>query len=102
MTHPQHPRHLVGSKWTARQPKDRELHWVVAELVPGPLPEPVHLDAHRWRYASPRKPLGVPFLHDEELGLSLWGDGCLGERLESAFLSGVALGERLVGSPSAT
>jgi predicted NAD/FAD-dependent oxidoreductase len=79
------------SEWVAD-----ELLAALAELMPGPLPKIVHLDAHRWRYASPVKPLGVSYLSAPELGLSVCGDGLLGERLEAAFLSGLALGEHLV------
>ena len=73
----------------------RELLRALSELV-SPLPDTLVLDAHRWLYARTLKSLGVPFLQDEELGISLCGDGYLGERLESAFLSGLALGEQLV------
>ncbi|MCA8922660.1 MAG: TIGR02450 family Trp-rich protein [Planctomycetes bacterium] len=33
MTHPQDARHLVGSKWSARRPSERELHWIVVEFA---------------------------------------------------------------------
>jgi predicted NAD/FAD-dependent oxidoreductase len=52
----------------------------------------VYAAAHRWRYALADQPLDAPFLLDEELGLGLCGDWCLGGRLEAAYLSGRALG----------
>lgn len=60
------------------------------------LPTPIHLAAHRWRYALVETPLGSPFLHDAPRGLSACGDWCLGPRIESAWLSGVALGRALL------
>jgi predicted NAD/FAD-dependent oxidoreductase len=64
------------------------------------LPDAVHLSAHRWRYALARHPLGEPCLYDPDLGLGLCGDWCLGPRVESAFLSGAALAERMAGRAS--
>jgi hypothetical protein len=51
---------------------------------------PVHLQAHRWRYALPEEPLASPCLVDRELGLVTCGDWCDGPRVEDAYLSGVA------------
>ena len=79
--------------WVAQR-----LEAALRELTPEPWPEVVHLDAHRWRYANPKAPLGSPYLNDPGLGLSLCGDGCLGPRLESAYLSGLTLGEHLAAS----
>jgi renalase len=62
------------------------------------LPAPAHLDAHRWRYARTREPLGEPCLYDAEARLGVCGDWCLGARVESALLSGTALAERLLGT----
>lgn len=60
------------------------------------LPAPIHLAAHRWRYALVETPLGAPFLHDAAIGLAACGDWCLGPRVESAWLSGVALGRAML------
>lgn len=57
---------------------------------------PMFLRAHRWRYARAEKPLGAPFLWDCAQSLGLCGDWCLAGRLEAAYLSGRALGIRLV------
>ena len=63
----------------------------------GPLPEPIHLDAHRWRYARPVAPLDQPCLFDPGTGLIACGDWCLAGRVEAAFLSGAAACGRLLG-----
>lgn len=57
---------------------------------------PVFLGAHRWRYASPLEPLRAGCLWDREAGLGLCGDWCHGARLEGAFLSGLALAEKVI------
>jgi predicted NAD/FAD-dependent oxidoreductase len=59
------------------------------------LPEALHRDAHRWLYAKTRRSLGVPYLYDEARGIAACGDYCLGGRIEAAWLSGRALGDRL-------
>ncbi|MED5372008.1 MAG: FAD-dependent oxidoreductase [Myxococcota bacterium] len=46
------------------------------------------LQAHRWRYSLVTQALGVDFLSHQ--GLRHAGDGCLGGRVEAAYLSGVA------------
>lgn len=60
------------------------------------LPRPLHLAAHRWRYARVERALGEPCLYDGELGVGACGDWCLGPRLEAAYLSGLALAERVL------
>ncbi|MHC4392670.1 MAG: NAD(P)/FAD-dependent oxidoreductase [Planctomycetota bacterium] len=62
-------------------------------VVAGPLPPIRHASAHRWRYARARAPLNEPFLLDEALRLGVCGDWCLGDRLEDAYVSGLALGQ---------
>ncbi|MBX3726410.1 MAG: FAD-dependent oxidoreductase [Xanthomonadales bacterium] len=52
--------------------------------------------AHRWRYALCSSPLQRPMLHDAGLGLAVAGDGLLGGRVESAWLSGVAAAAALL------
>lgn len=60
------------------------------------LPPPVHLGLHRWRYAKVERALDEPCLYDPELGLGACGDWCLGPRREAAYLSGVAMAERVL------
>lgn len=57
---------------------------------------PLHMAAHRWRYARIATPLGRPFLHDAAAGLSACGDWCLGAEAEHAWRSGVSLGQSLL------
>ncbi|SLN28077.1 NAD(P)/FAD-dependent oxidoreductase [Oceanibacterium hippocampi] len=51
---------------------------------------------HFWPYAQPLAPLGKPCLYDPVLGIGACGDWCLGSRVESAYISGLELGDRLV------
>lgn len=56
----------------------------------GPVDAPVHLAAHRWRFALPTEPLAQPCLANPELRVVACGDWCGGPRVEGAFLSGLA------------
>ncbi|MEZ6194246.1 MAG: FAD-dependent oxidoreductase [Planctomycetota bacterium] len=58
-------------------------------------------DLHRWRFALVETPLGEEALFDSGLGLGYAGDGCLGPRLEAAWLSGVALAGRVLAARAA-
>jgi hypothetical protein len=62
------------------------------------LPAPAFAAAHRWRYALADRPLGEACLFDPDLGLGACGDWCLGGKIEAAFLSGLAMAERIVDS----
>ncbi|MBS7538015.1 NAD(P)/FAD-dependent oxidoreductase [Ancylobacter lacus] len=64
--------------------------------VSGITASPVHLAAHRWRYALVEQPLGEACLWDPATRLGLCGDGCLAPRVEAAFASGEALAARLI------
>jgi predicted NAD/FAD-dependent oxidoreductase len=59
--------------------------------------QPVHCDAHRWRYALPVEPLKVGCIWIEDARLVVAGDWCSGARVEGAFLSGMAAAGRLLG-----
>lgn len=64
-------------------------------LMSRPLPQPVLLKAHLWRYA--RTGEGVNgLLYDKALGLGLCGDWLKGPRVEAAWLSGLELAEALL------
>lgn len=63
---------------------------------------PVHLQAHRWRYALPENPLDAGCLWDEETQIAVCGDWCQGARVEGAFLSGMAAAGRILGLPDET
>jgi predicted NAD/FAD-dependent oxidoreductase len=57
----------------------------------GPLSKLVH----RWRYARAAQSLGVDYLYDSNVGIGVCGDWCRGDRVEDAFMSGLALGRRI-------
>ena len=60
------------------------------------LAQPEILQVHRWGYAFPQTPLSVPYVQ-AKTSLPLWfaGDWCGGDRVESAFLSGLALASQM-------
>lgn len=60
------------------------------------LPGTVHRAAHRWRFARAERPLG-DVLWDPEARLGVCGDWTLGDRVESAFLSGARLARVMCG-----
>lgn len=62
----------------------------------GTLPAPAFKRVHRWRYARVLRPIGVDCLWDPHGGLGYASDGCLGERIEDAFESAVALADRVL------
>jgi len=57
---------------------------------------PSHLRAHRWRYAFTERPLGQPFIVDEECAAGACGDWCTAPRVEAAWDSGRALAHALL------
>lgn len=61
-----------------------------------PLGEIRHRAAHRWRYAAVERAVGEACLFAPDAGLGFAGDGCLGPRVEFAYLSGLALAERVL------
>ncbi len=54
------------------------------------------LTGHRWRYATPTRPLKQPFLWDEAGRIGVAGDWCGDPRVEGAFVSGLALAEAML------
>jgi hypothetical protein len=91
----------AGPAWSAanleRRPEEvaPDLLRAFAMLAGIDPPVPVHLEAHRWRFALVERPLGRPCLHDPALRLGLCGDWCLGPRVEAAYLSGRAMAAAL-------
>jgi predicted NAD/FAD-dependent oxidoreductase len=67
-----------------------------AEATRTQLPEPLMAIAHRWRHALPVTLLEQDCLFDRKLAIGACGDWCNGPRVEGAFLSGVALAERIM------
>lgn len=62
--------------------------------------DPDFTATHRWRYAQSEISLGVPCLWDEERNLGVCGDWCMGNRLESAFCSGIGMAEAVLAHTS--
>jgi predicted NAD/FAD-dependent oxidoreductase len=52
--------------------------------------------AHRWRYARTSTPLSSWFIWDNKLQVGVCGDWCKGFDIESAFLSGLELSEKIL------
>ncbi len=61
--------------------------------------EPIHVQAHRWRYALAENPLDAGCLWDDDLRIGVCGDWCNNSRVEGAFLSGMAAAGRVLGLP---
>ena len=57
-----------------------------------------NLTGHRWRFATPTRPLKEPFLWDGDRRLGAAGDWCGDPRVEGAFLSGLALADAIAGT----
>ncbi|UCC83575.1 MAG: FAD-dependent oxidoreductase [Gemmatimonadota bacterium] len=56
---------------------------------------PISVDAHRWRYARSLEPRTDGCIIDCDARLAVCGDWLAGDRIEGAFLSGLAAGEQL-------
>lgn len=69
---------------------------LASEILPARLPETLHTDAHRWRYAHVVEPLGKPFAHNEDHSFYAGGDWCLGPLVEDAYLSGAIIARAIV------
>ena len=73
----------------------RELFRAFQEATGADLPAPSFRQAHRWRFAKVVQPVYESCFLDEETWLGACGDWFLGPRVEDAYLSGVALAERV-------
>jgi predicted NAD/FAD-dependent oxidoreductase len=58
---------------------------------------PVHLEAHRWRYARSAEPRTVATTLDSEARIAIAGDWTVGDRLEGAWQSGIEAAETIAG-----
>jgi predicted NAD/FAD-dependent oxidoreductase len=87
----------AGAEWSRAHLEERapevapKLLEAFAALAGGSLPAPIHLAAHRWRYALVETPLGAPCLWDPARGIGAAGDWCIAARAEAAAESGAAL-----------
>ena len=67
-----------------------KLHKAFAEIT-GIHAAPSHASSRLWPHAQTASTLGHAFLWNEETGLGVCGDWCLGARVEDAFVSGLEL-----------
>ena len=95
------------SGWSRRH-IDADADAVTADLVAAlstalgvALPARIGVAAHRWRFAR-SAPGGPGVILDPERGLGLCGDWLIGPRVESAWLSGTRLAERVVAAKDPT
>ena len=63
----------------------------------GGLPLPTYARAHRWRYAQPGMLLDTEYVWDGTLSLGVCGDWCRIGGVQGAFLSGLAVADRIIG-----
>ncbi len=91
----------------SRQHLDSSKHEVTEALLEAlvkssnvELPKVLHLDAHRWLHARTAKPLAEICLFDPQMHLGICGDWCPGARVEGAYLSGLAVADRLIAQSS--
>lgn len=94
----------AGHQWTAEN-WEREPEAVALEVLDafwkssGIDPQsPVHLQAHRWKYAIPVDPPAERCYFDRTSMIATCGDWCGGPRVEGAFLSGMSAAGRILGT----
>ncbi len=108
-TSPLNAEHIVlhaAHHWTADN-WEREADDVARKLLATfwrdsgiPPQSPLHLQAHRWKFALPVVPPRDRCLFDAESGIVACGDWAGGPRVEGAFLSGMAAAGRILGTLS--
>jgi len=90
------------AEWTfahqemAREEVLQHMKRCLSTILGQALPQPVYERTHFWRYAKVSDALGEPYLWDSMRNVGVCGDGCLGGRVESAWLSGRALAAALL------
>ncbi len=108
-TSPMNAEQLVlhaGHQWTEEN-WERSADEVAQELLATfwqdsgvPPQSPLHLQAHRWKFALPIDPPSERCFFDAESGIAACGDWAGGPRVEGAFLSGMAAAGRILGTLS--
>ena len=92
----------AGAEWSAQHIEDdgsqiaEKLLRTFFEATDTTPVSPQFLGAHRWRFAKVEKPLGDGCMWDSEWTLGVCGDWCHGCRVEGAFLSGLAMAEKVI------
>ena len=71
----------------------------LATAIGSPIPVPIAQSIHRWRYALSAG-TGLGSLWNASMQIGACGDWLIGPRIESAWLSGRQLAERMVSAPS--
>ena len=64
-------------------------------LLGDALPQPQHIEIHRWKYVRAETGCKEHFLLDTPNRLAACGDWCGGSRVEDAYLSGLKLGQHM-------
>lgn len=108
-TSPMNVEHVVlhaDHKWTEEN-WERSADEVAQELLATfwqdsgiPPQSPLHLKAHRWKFAIPVDPPNARCFFDAESAIAACGDWAGGPRVEGAFLSGMAAAGRILGTLS--
>ena len=88
------------NEW-AETHKDADREWVQAQMISAfklltgiDISNAQIASLHRWLYANVETPLGRDIFSDDKRRLIVAGDGCLGGRIESAWQSGDAAGQK--------
>ena len=76
----------------------RALAAPIASSLGVALPRTLHASAHRWRFALAGREVGPEALYDAHIGIGAAGDWLRGSRIEDAYLSGIALAGRVLGT----
>jgi hypothetical protein len=87
----------VSEAWLEHDPAEvavriRDAFFAALRIEPVP---PLLAIAHRWRYALAEQPVQDGCWSDADRRIVVGGDWCCGSRIEGAFLSGLAMAERL-------
>jgi photolyase PhrII len=101
--------HIVlhaGHQWTSEN-WERDGEAIAQELLAAfwqasglPPQKPIHIQAHRWKFAIPVDPPKTRCFFEASSGIAACGDWAGGPRVEGAFLSGMAAAGRILGTLS--